>query len=865
MIGEVGLSYYHVHTHVTTAPTETVRAVVSAIADGKFKPLISRIRGGDKEAKALLPSVTWSGTFDPRTDKGLQKYSGLICLDYDKLPTPEAVDHVKSVLASCPHTVAAFVSPSGNGVKAVMAVAGGADKHKVNFCSLSEYADRLTGYPSDRQCVNLSRICYLSWDEDVYYNPDAAAYTKSAEDVLAAVVRLLKKQRTCDYIAKEWGYATRHIQRVQNEAITKGLYSPPPPRSATSFADNLTLTARADKYATEDGGDFVEGNRHNWAFRFAGACNRLGVPRSESEAYLAAKSGWYPFDADIERIYNDTYGKEAHRHGEHAPRPTRTNSYSLDTKTIRPMQAKTTEVMRISHGLQERIDTIEAVESHAMDHLKPNRRGYSQDGERIIRFWRVTDEKKGTVGLLHATLMDWLASHGFARIASREGGGHLLVRVGDGCKVTEVTVPEIKGFILSWLDNQGTFEDGVTPDDLREIFVKGDKTYLSDSKLEWLPCLTRPFAKDTRNAAYLFYANTVVKVTANGAVLVPWEDFNLLVWDKWILPREYALEDAEMSVFGRFIEAMQGEGGSDNKPRSFALQTAIGYVLHGWKDPSLPKAVVITDELMPEDQGQTNGGTGKTLVTTAIGKMRTMLTLSKQEQLKISTGKDFALQRMTASVRVINLNDLPQDFNFVNIFDMLTEGTVVERKQRDSYYIPYEDSPKFIITSNFTVADSGTSVSRRKCEYQAYPHYTPEYGPADEFGQLFFDDWSEAEWQAFDAYMIECVRLFLENGLVSGQNAAMKERKLAQQTNQAFADYVEPLVINPSDSEGQEYDRRALYQGFITSAIECTDVTQNLFNRWLSVFCAVKGCVLRTRRDTDGIYWVRFVTAPKRE
>jgi len=794
MIGEIGLSYYQVHTHVTTAPTETVRAVVSAIADGKFKSLIDRVRGGDKEAKAKLPAVTWSGTFDPRTDKGLLRYSGLICLDYDKLPTPEAVDRVKSALASSPHTVAAFVSPSGNGVKAVMAVAGDHSKHTVNFCTLSEYADRLTGYPSDRQCVNLSRICYLSFDEDVYYNPDATPYTKSSEDVLAAVVRLLKKQRTCDYIAKEWGYATRHIQRVQSEAIAQGLYSPPPPRPTTSFADNLTLTARADKYATEDGGEFVEGNRHNWVWRFAGACNRLGVPSSDCRGWLYGSGRWFD-DRECEAILRDTYGKESHRHGEHAPRQTRTNSYSLETKTIRPMQTKTMEVMRVSQGLQDRIDAIEAVESHAMDHLKPNRRGYSVDGERIIRFWRVTDEKKGTVGLLHATLMDWLASHGFARIASGEGGGHLLVRVNDGCKVTEVTVPEIKAFILDWLDRQGAFEDGVTGDDLREIFVKGDKTYLSDSKLEWLPRLTRPFAKDTRNAAYLFYTNTVVKVTANGAVLVPWTDFNLLVWDKWILPREYALEATERSVFGRFVEAMQGEGGSESKPRSFALQTAIGYVLHGWKDPSLPKAVVITDEQMPEDQGQTNGGTGKTLVTTAIGKMRTMLTLSKQEQLKISTGKDFALQRMTASIRVINLNDLPQDFNFVNIFDMLTEGTVVERKQRDSYYIPYEDSPKFIITTNFTVADSGTSVSRRKCEYQAYPHYTPEYGPADEFGQLFFDDWDDSEWLAFDAYMIECVRLFLENGLVSGQNAAMKERKLAQQTNQAFADYVEPLVI----------------------------------------------------------------------
>lgn len=862
MIADVGLSYYETHLQAATAPTHTVRAVVSAIADGTHSELVQRVRDGDKGAKAKLPAVTWSGTFDPRTDNGLLKYSSLVCLDYDKLPTPEEVDRVKSILCGLSCAVAVFVSPSGNGVKAVVLVKDGPEKHVVNFCSLCEYTDRLTGYEADRKCVNLSRICYLSWDEDTYYNPDATAYTKSAEDVLAAVVRLLKMPRTCDYIAKWWNYTTRHIQRIQNEAIAQGLYSPPPPRQTTSFADNMTLTARAEKYATEDGGEFVEGNRHNWAFRFAGACNRLGVPRSESEAYLAAKSGWYQFDADIERVYNDTYGKESHRHGEHAPRQTRTNSYSLDTKTIRPMQTKTMEVMRVSHGLQERIDTIEAVESHAMDHIKTNRMGH---GERIIRFWRVTDEKKGTIGLLHATLMDWLASHGFARIASGEGGGHLLVRVDDGCKVTEVTVPEIKAFILDWLDNQGTFEDGVTPDDLREIFVKGDKTYLSDSKLEWLPRLTRPFAKDTRNAAYLFYTNTVVKVTANGAVLVPWTDFNLLVWDKWILPRDYAIEDVERSVFGRFVEAMQGEGGSDSKPRSFALQTAIGYVLHGWKDPSLPKAVVITDEQMPEDQGQTNGGTGKTLVTTAIGKMRTMLTLSKQEQLKISTGKDFALQRMTASVRVINLNDLPQDFNFVNIFDMLTEGTVVERKQRDSYYIPYEDSPKFIITTNFTVADSGTSVSRRKCEYQAYPHYTPEYGPADEFGQLFFDDWDDSEWLAFDAYMIECVRLFLENGLVSGQNAAMKERKLAQQTNQAFADYVEPLAINPSDGEGQEYDRRALYQGFIESAIECTDVTQNLFNRWLSVFCAVKGCVLRTRREKDGTYWVRFVMAPKRE
>ena len=36
----------------------------------------------------------------------------------------------------------------------------------------------------------------------------------------------------------------------------------------------------------------------------------------------------------------------------------------------------------------------------------------------------------------------------------------------------------------------------------------------------------------------------------------------------------------------------------------------------------------------------------------------------------------------------------------------------------------------------------------------------------EEFGKLMFGDWNDEEWCQFDNYMIQCLQLYLEKGLM---------------------------------------------------------------------------------------------------
>lgn len=144
---------------------------------GRFAKRISDVReateGGDldlaSDLKRKLPAVMFSGRFARRSSKDLDSHSGLICMDVDKIKSPATkVDEMRFD----PHVVAAFVSPSGNGLKAIFAVPAEADRHKDSFESAKRYLATY-GLEADESGKDVSRLCFLSHDPQIHYAPDA--------------------------------------------------------------------------------------------------------------------------------------------------------------------------------------------------------------------------------------------------------------------------------------------------------------------------------------------------------------------------------------------------------------------------------------------------------------------------------------------------------------------------------------------------------------------------------------------------------------------------------------------------------------------------------------------------------------------
>ena len=123
------------------------------------------------ELKKQLPAVIWSGTFSYRASDKLLQHSGLLCADLDELG-PE-LPRVREQLQTSPHLFALFLSPTGNGLKAVFRAPADVGKHAGSFRAVVQHVRDLTGVQIDESCKDVARLCFLSFDPELYHNPNA--------------------------------------------------------------------------------------------------------------------------------------------------------------------------------------------------------------------------------------------------------------------------------------------------------------------------------------------------------------------------------------------------------------------------------------------------------------------------------------------------------------------------------------------------------------------------------------------------------------------------------------------------------------------------------------------------------------------
>lgn len=170
----------------------TPESIIKRIQTCKDKPKVAAIRAetDDKKRKKLkgeLPCICWSGEFTTRSDNAIKKHSGLICLDFDHL---KDVQDKKLEMTLHPFVWAAFVSPSGDGLKVIVKVPPEITNHRGYYLGIINLFPEL-----DTTSINESRVCYSSYDEDIYYNPNAIEFTSYVSEKPAQPIIIQKSQQ----------------------------------------------------------------------------------------------------------------------------------------------------------------------------------------------------------------------------------------------------------------------------------------------------------------------------------------------------------------------------------------------------------------------------------------------------------------------------------------------------------------------------------------------------------------------------------------------------------------------------------------------------------------------------------------------
>ena len=146
------------------AVVTTLDTVLTRIKEGKSEARVEKVRAGDKKEKQNLPAVCFSGIFrdNQRKDDALLYHSGLVVLDFDHVD----VERTKKALAGNKYIAACWVSPSGDGVKALVEVTN-TEKHRDHYRSLKKYFDEQYGLELDSTGENESRACFESYDPNI--------------------------------------------------------------------------------------------------------------------------------------------------------------------------------------------------------------------------------------------------------------------------------------------------------------------------------------------------------------------------------------------------------------------------------------------------------------------------------------------------------------------------------------------------------------------------------------------------------------------------------------------------------------------------------------------------------------------------
>ena len=104
-------------------------------------------------------------------------HSGLMCIDFDHVP--DLIDLKQRLLADeYFETELMFVSPSGDGLKWIIAVDLQGMEHSRCFRAIANYLAH-AGYPNvDMSGSDVARSCFLPHDPDVFINPKYEEHVK---------------------------------------------------------------------------------------------------------------------------------------------------------------------------------------------------------------------------------------------------------------------------------------------------------------------------------------------------------------------------------------------------------------------------------------------------------------------------------------------------------------------------------------------------------------------------------------------------------------------------------------------------------------------------------------------------------------
>ncbi len=496
------------------------------------------------------------------------------------------------------------------------------------------------------------------------------------------------------------------------------------------------------------------GERNQNVYILAAAFNDFGVNQTLAEYVMSNYSSEDFPDSEIKRTIESAYSQKQNFG----------TKYYEDEEKVNQVKQK------IRRGLSKKEIKIQLEETnidvdnvdYVLDRLEEEQSNY--------KFWTKSD--KGVIKIVHILFKQFLEDNGFYKFNPQGSKNYVFVKVTNNL-IDHTSEKEIKDFILEYLLQE---EDT----SIYNYFAEHTR-YFREEFLTLLASIDVYFIEDSQSTAYLYYKNCAVKVTKDSILPIDYIDLGGYVWKDHVIDRTFTICDVIDCDFKTFVENIAG----NQEKRIRSMFSTMGYMLHAYKNLSYCPAVILNDEVISET-GDPEGGTGKGLFMKGLSQMKKLVVIDGKA---FNFEKSFAYQLVSADTQLLCFDDVKKHFDFERLFSVVTEGLTLEKKNKDAIKIPFSKSPKIAITTNYAIKGSGNSFVRRKWELELSQHYTKEFTPLVEFGKHFFGEWDENEWCQFDNFMISCLQLYLDSGLLKANLVNQALKSFMSSTSNDFAEW----------------------------------------------------------------------------
>ncbi|UJS17863.1 MAG: PriCT-2 domain-containing protein [Candidatus Jettenia sp.] len=736
-----------------TGATSNLDAVMDGIKSGKWRNQVEQVRNeaDTKKRNALkqrLPAFTPSGVFSERKSSGLQSHSGRLAIDFDLQDNPEletSLEAVRENLQKDKYSECVSSSVSGQGLFVIVKIDG--DQHAESFEFLQAYYQENYELCIDKSCKDVSRLRFVSYDPKLHYN-------ENAETVIVPD-------------AEDFGESTQEDLKAY-------------PSGQSNNKSIMEAIIKSGKMIGDDG-------HPDWTKVGFVLAHEFGEAGRSYFHALSQRSSKYD-EAECDRKYDNCL---------------RTNRGDVTFATIIYM-AKAAGIELPQTRRQEKFEGAGKTKKKNKEIV-----GFGD-------FWVALEN--GDVELCTVKLFqEFLPSMGFKRYrVNPEDTAYMYVRISDSI-VDQIQPVQMKDFILAYL-NEEIGREGCKnrKEILKKVLrkVQSSSAYLfSEWQINSLPYITIDFLRDTFDTCYLFFNNGFVEIKKDSEILHPYtklQEMKKFIWRKSIKSHAFKVIETP-SVFADFVvntssyvlteeeraaETAKGEQHTPNGERWMRMSdfeskiTALGYMLHGYKNVSNCLVVIGCDAQISE-KGASEGGTGKSIfLVQALSQIKNLLQMDGQG---VDLSDRFCFQQVTPDTEVIAFDDASWKFNFRALFQRSTGNFSVERKNARKFEIPFAVSPKMTITSNHTLKGEGHSFTRRQHIIEFSDYYKLQT-PKEVHGKVFFTAWDKEEWNAFFCFVIYCIQKYLGEGVITPKIRNYETRKLLDSTPDGFSEWAESAI-----------------------------------------------------------------------